>query len=252
MGDGKRHLGKPDRDRRAALAAGLGLTAALGLGALALGGAAAPLQASDDISSTPFLTSPLDGDGAKGLSPDQVATITRLETYLNELSTVRSRFVQISSQGTFAEGELYLQRPGRVRFQYDDPHPVLLIADGHSFLYYDRELKNATFIPLEDSPLWFLIQERVSLTDEIDIVSIVEQDATITLSVRSQEADDQGEVTLVFADQPIELRKWVMTDLEGRSIQVALVQPQFEVPIDRAVFEYGDLDVYGLKRGPRR
>ena len=237
---------------RAGLARALGLCAALVLAVTVLAG---PARAADDedIANTPFKTSPLSqSDGPIGLSPDQVATITRLEAYLNELSTVRSRFVQISSQGTFAEGDLYLMRPGRVRFQYDDPHPVLLIADGHSFLYYDRDLKNATFIPLEDSPLWFLIKERVSLTDAIDIVGIVEQDATISLTVRGQSQSDQGEVTLVFADQPIELRKWVMTDLEGRSIQVALIQPEFDLPIDREIFEYDDLDVYGLKRGPQR
>lgn len=236
------------RNQRRRFGAALAVAAALGLAAVST-----PLRAADDISDTPFLTSPLsESEGGKGLSPDQVATITRLEAYLNELSTVQSRFVQISSQGTFAEGELFLSRPGRVRFQYDDPHPVLLIADGHSFLYYDRELKNATFIPLEDSPLWFLIRERVSLTDQIDIVGIVEQDATISLTVRSQSLDDLGEVTLVFSDQPIELRKWVMTDVQGQSIQVALIQPEFQVPIDREIFEYGDLDVYGLRRGPQR
>ena len=234
---------------QATWAYGFGMAVAITLAALAM-----PVKADDEITGTnSFLTSPLDESKSPiGLSPDQVATITRLEKYLNELSTVHSRFVQISSQGSFAEGELFLQRPGRVRFQYDDPHPVLLIADGHSFLYYDRELKNATFIPLEDSPLWFLIRERVSLTDKIDIVGLLEQDATISVTVRSHTAQDRGEVTLVFSDQPVELRKWVMTDVEGRSIQVALVQPEFQVPIDREVFEYDDLDVYGLSRGPRR
>ena len=210
-----------------------------------------PSAAQDDALGNPgFITAPMEKeDRIVRLSPDQVATITRLEAYLNELSTVKSRFVQISTRGNFAEGDLFLSRPGRIRFEYDPPHPVLLIADGHSFLYYDRDLKNATFIPMEDSPLWFLIQDQVSLTNEIDIVSIIEQDATIALTLKGESMEDVGEVTLVFSDEPVSLRKWVMTDAEGTVVQVALIEPEFSVPIENNVFSYRDLDVYGLDRG---
>ena len=232
------------------------LTALLAAGLLAaplLGLTAGPTRAANDdaLGAPQFMTAPMENeDRITRLSPDQVATITRLEAYLNDISTVKSRFVQISTRGNFAEGDLFLSRPGRIRFEYDPPHPVMLISDGHSFLYYDRDLKNATFIPMEDSPLWFLIQDRVSLTDEIDIVSIIEQDATIALTLRGESMEDVGEVTLVFSDEPISLRKWVMTDAEGTTVQVALIEPEFAVPIAKKVFSYADLDVYGLERGP--
>ena len=231
----------------------IGAGAAALAAVLAFAVPSAPGRAADEIAPQNFMTAPMQNeDSIARLSPDQVATITRLEAYLNDLSTVKSRFVQISTRGNFAEGDLYLSRPGRIRFEYDPPHPVLLISDGHSFLYYDREMKNATFIPMEDSPLWFLIQERVSLTDEIDIVSMIEEDATITVTLRGESMEDVGEVTLVFSDQPIELRKWIVTDAEGITIQIALIEPSFAVPIDREVFQYDDLDVYGLRGGPTR
>ena len=165
---------------------------------------------------------------------------------------MKSRFVQSSSRGNFAEGDIYLQRPGKVRFEYDPPHPVLLIADGNSFLYYDKDLKNATFIPMDSSPLWFLIRDRVSLTNEIDIIDLTEEGSTISITVRGKKSGELGQVTLVFSDKPVELKKWMMTDAEGTAIQVALIEPQFSVPIDQKVFDYGDLDVYGMGRGPTR
>ncbi len=226
------------------------LTAAVALAAIvAVGPTPRDARAADPIGEG-FLAAPIDEEDAvqEGrLSPDNIATVTRIEDYLNDMSSVRARFLQISLQGNYAEGELYLERPGKLRFEYDPPHPVLLIADGSSFLYYDKELKNATFIPLEDSPLWFLIRAQVSLTDDLEITRIIEEDSTITLTLRGEATGDLGEVTLVFADQPMELKKWIVTDAEGISIQVALIEPQFQVQIDETVFDYGDLDVYGFR-----
>ena len=235
--------------RLASVAAALAL--AVGLAGWAAPGAA---QSDDASLGEGFLAAPVDDDGQvqEGrLSPDSIATVTRLEAYLNQISTVRARFVQISTNGNFAEGDLYLERPGRVRFEYDDPHPVLLVSDGNQFLYYDKELKNATFIPLEDSPLWFLIREKVSLTDAVEITRLIEENATITLTVTGEGTGDLGDVTLIFADRPLELKKWVVTDADGLSIQVALIAPEFSVAIDEEIFEYDDLDVYGFRNRER-
>src|SRR3546814_7064037 len=82
------------------------------------------------------------------LSPDDVAAVARVERYLNDIQTLQGRFVQVSSNGAYAEGDIYLDRPGHLRFDYDPPSPVLIIANGLSLLYYDEELKEATFLPL--------------------------------------------------------------------------------------------------------
>ena len=74
-----------------------------------------------------FLTAPLTGSGSAAdqtLSPDDISTIVRVEDYLNQLDSMRSRFVQLSSEGDYAEGQLHVNRPGLLRFEYDPPHPV--------------------------------------------------------------------------------------------------------------------------------
>ncbi|GAB4359902.1 MAG: outer membrane lipoprotein carrier protein LolA [Kiloniellaceae bacterium] len=186
------------------------------------------------------------------LSPDEVATVTRIEHYLNDIKTMQARFVQVSSNGAYAEGDLYLDRPGHLRFDYDPPTPVLIIANGLSLLYYDKELKQATFLPLWETPLWFLIREEVRLDDNVDIVAIEEALGTLRVTLRDPEAPDGGEVTLIFADEPLTLKKWELTDPQGVQTQVSLVNPVYGVEVDQTLFEYGDLEVYRGSNNPDR
>ena len=80
-------------------------------------------------------------NGLDGLSPDEVSIVRRIEDYLNDLKSVSARFIQISSNGSLAEGDVNIQRPGRMRFEYDEPVPIVMIANGVTLLYFDKKLK---------------------------------------------------------------------------------------------------------------
>ncbi|MGF1610483.1 MAG: outer membrane lipoprotein carrier protein LolA [Kiloniellales bacterium] len=208
--------------------------------------------ASDEIGDEGFLAAPLEDGGveARSLSPDEIALLTRIENYLNDFSTVQGRFVQLSSEGSFAEGTVYLQRPGKMRFEYDPPTPVLLIANGHNLLYYDKELKSATIVPLDETPLWFLMQPTISFEDRIVVTDINEELSTVGVTVQPDDEDGPaGAVTLIFSERPMSLRKWVVTDAQGVTIQVSLLDPRFDVPLEDKLFSYSDLDVFGTERG---
>ncbi|MDH3474767.1 MAG: outer membrane lipoprotein carrier protein LolA [Rhodospirillales bacterium] len=200
----------------------------LGLCALPLAGGLAPAQAA--------------------LKPEEEQAVRKAERYLNRISTLRSRFVQISSNGAYAEGEVVVRRPGRLRFEYDPPHPVLLIADGTNLLYYDKELKQASFIPLWETPLWFLIRKKVELSDNVEVTQIRRATGTLRMTLQESGGGDAGAVTLVFSDRPFALRKWEVIDAQGVTTQVALINPQFDIEVDDDVFDYGDLDTHGLQR----
>jgi outer membrane lipoprotein-sorting protein len=177
------------------------------------------------------------------LSPDDSATISRVERYLNGLSSVHARFVQVSTNGSFAEGEVHIKRPGKMRFQYDDPHPALLIANGLTLLYYDRELKQATFLPLWETPLWFLIREKVELTKDIKIVDVVQKTGTLAMVLQNDENGDTGQITLTFSDKPLRLHKWEVIDGQGIVTQVSLFNAEYDIPIEKSLFEYDDLEI---------
>ena len=184
------------------------------------------------------------------LSDTDEANVERALRYLNGISTLRARFVQVSSNGTYAEGEVLLQRPGKMRFEYDPPVPALLIANGLSLLYYDRELKEASFLPLWETPLWFLIREEVRLSDDMRIETVEQARGLLRVALRDAGNPDIGEVTLIFEDLPLALRKWQVVDAQGVLTEVALVNPRFGVEIDPAAFEYSDLEFNtpGLER----
>ena len=186
------------------------------------------------------------------LDSEESKAVEKAQRYLNGISTLQSRFVQISSNGAYAEGEVFIRRPGRMRFEYDPPHPVLLIADGVNLLYYDKQLKQASFIPLWETPLWFLIRKKVDLADKVEVSQVNQEAGVLRLTLEEKGAGENGRVTLVFSDHPFALRKWEVVDAQGVTTQVALVNPQFGVAIDKDLFDYGDLDVYGLQGDQER
>ena len=190
--------------------------------------------------------------GLAALSPDDAAAVQRAVRYLNDLSTLRARFVQISSNGTYAEGEVIISRPGRLRFEYDPPNPVLLIADGLNFLFYDRELKQATFLPLWETPLWFLIRKKVQLSDDLQVTAVERGKGVLKLTLSDKDSADSGSMTLIFSDAPLSLRKWEIVDAQGISTQVSLINPEFGVPIDSAAFDYDDLEIQRGRQRPDR
>jgi len=173
--------------------------------------------------------------------------VLQAERYLNRITTMRARFVQVASNGSYAEGLVTMHRPGRLRFEYDPPHPVLLIADGVNLLYYDKELKQATFIPLWQTPLWFLLRKKVELGGDVRVSDIARADGALRMTVQEGDESESGAVTLVFSDRPFALRKWEVIDAQGISTTVSLLNPAFDVKVKDELFEYRDLDLYGLK-----
>ena len=197
---------------------------------------------------------PLPAQGAENetaepsLSPDDVANVIRVERYLNTLDTIQARFVQISSDGNYAEGEVQVSRPDNLRFDYDPPATALLIATGSTLLFYDKELKQASFIPLWETPLWFLAGEQVKFEDDLEILGVEEGLGTISIKLRQSDSPETGTLTLIFSDKPLALRKWEVLDQQGVLTQVSLINPEFGGNIDAELFEYDDLEI---NRGQR-
>lgn len=171
------------------------------------------------------------------LSEQDRVDLARIERYLTDIRTLQSRFLQVSSVGVPVEGDLYLNRPGKMRFEYDPPYPAMLMADGLVLLYYDKELKEETYLPLWETPLWFLLRDEVVLDDSVRIVALERGPAVLRVTVEQNEETPQGRVTLVFADQPLTLKKWIVTDAQGVTTEVALIAPRVGVEIDDDIFD---------------
>ena len=184
---------------------------------------------------------------AEPLTAEGRADLARAEDYLNQIGTVRGRFVQITSTGHFSEGDIYLRRPGELRFEYDDPVPLLLISDGHTMVMYDKSIESASQIPLSQSPLWFLTRDPINFSDTVDVLAVERGQGALLVSMLGESALGRAQVDLLFSDSPLELRRWTVVDQEGYIIQVSLVDTQFDVALDDSLFEYRNLPNLGLE-----
>lgn len=172
------------------------------------------------------------------LTTEQKALVTRIEAFVNAITTVEARFVQMSSSGGYARGTLYLQRPGRMRFEYEPPVPYLLVSDGTFFIYVDKELEQVTYLPLSQTPAHLLLRKDFSLSDGLILTGFKEEGSVVRLEVADADEPDLGRVTLTFNREPLTLKSWTVLDPQAQRIQVTLVDPRYGMKLDRSLFVY--------------
>jgi outer membrane lipoprotein-sorting protein len=132
-------------------------------------------------------------------------------------------------------------RPGRMRFEYDPPEPLLLVASDGQFLHYDKELRQPSIVPVSSTPLGFLLRPRISLTSgDLEIIGLERGGGLLRVGMRRREAPAEGSLTLVFAEEPMELRQWVVVDAQGQQTRVTLTEVQTGVRFDPLIFTFND------------
>lgn len=168
----------------------------------------------------------------------EAAELARLEDYLNRLRTVESRFIQVASDGSYSEGILYLARPGRMRIDYDPPIPIEIVANRGSIVYHDKKLEQVSYVDVDSTPAGFLLGDSVSFAGKTRLVGYERAANAIRVSLVRAEDPEAGNLTLVFADQPLELKKWVVVDAQGIATTVSLLATRFGIPLDSKLFEF--------------
>lgn len=177
---------------------------------------------------------------APALSARDRADIQRVEAYLNGLTTLRARFIQIAQNGATAQGTALIWRPGRMRFDYDPPEPLLLIANAGQFMHYDKELRQPSIVPVGSTPLGILLRERITLAGDVTVAGVQREQGLLRVTIFRTGNAAEGRLTLVFAQEPLELRQWLVVDGQGRTTRVTLSAIETGVRLDRAAFDFND------------
>jgi len=173
------------------------------------------------------------------LTTAEQSETARIEQYLNRMSTVKARFQQQSSNGGQASGTFYLQRPGRLRIDYDKPSHLQIYASAGLLIYVDTELEESTYVPLSRTPAGLLVQENIRLIGGDVTVTQVEKGQQVTrLQLVQTKEPDAGSVTLTFSDKPLELRQWSIVDPQGKKTTVSLSDVRTGQPIDPKLFVF--------------
>jgi len=153
----------------------------------------------------------------------QRALLDRISNYLSSAQTMMGKFVQVGPDGGRTEGTFYMQKPGRVRFQYNPPSPIDIISDGSSVVVRDRKLATQDLYPLSQTPLRYLLAERINLLRDTDVVSVSADDSFATVVIEQKQLFvGTDRLMIMFDAKDLTLKQWTVTDPQGFDTTVAV------------------------------
>lgn len=177
---------------------------------------------------------------AQALPERDRAAVAQAEAWLNRLGSLKARFRQLAQNGAVAEGTAWIVRPGRMRFEYDPPEPLLLVADGGQFLMYDRELRAPTTLLVSRTPLGILLRREVRLSGDVTVTGMERSGGFLRVTMFRTSEPNEGRLTLVFNPDPIELRQWAVTDAQRRETRVTLSRIETGLRFPAGLFQFND------------
>jgi outer membrane lipoprotein-sorting protein len=169
-----------------------------------------------------FLDKALSGQ-ASAFDGKQRAMLDRISLYLSSVQTMVGKFVQIGPDGGRTEGMFYIQKPGKVRFEYNPPTPIDIIADGSSVVVRDRNLATQDLYPLSQTPLRYLLADHIDLQRDTDVVSVSADDTFITVVIQERQlVIGTSRLMMMFDAKDATLKQWTVTDPQGLDTTVAV------------------------------
>jgi outer membrane lipoprotein-sorting protein len=173
--------------------------------------------------SLPFFGQGPASDKATAFDAKQRALLDKVSLYLTSVQTMVGKFVQVGPDGGRTEGTFYLQKPGRVRFEYNPPSPIELIADGSSVVVRDRDLATQDLYPLSQTPLRYLLADRIDLLHDTDVISVSADDTFVTVVIEEKQlAIGTSRLMIMFDAKDLTLKQWTVTDPQGLDTTVAV------------------------------
>jgi len=154
-----------------------------------------------------------------GLSDEAVAA--QALSHIENLTTLTGDFVQTAPSGAVVTGKVYLRRPGQIRFDYDDPSPITIVATGGLVYVENSDLETTDSYPLKKTPLRFLLSKKIDIGDAT-LKSVERRPETVAVTYASSEEDTEGEITLVFSAPDFSIEQWAVRDPKGGVTVVAL------------------------------
>jgi outer membrane lipoprotein-sorting protein len=153
----------------------------------------------------------------------QRALVDRVSTYLSSVQTLTGDFVQIGPDGGRTVGKFYLQKPGRVRFEYDAPSAIDVVADGSSVVVRDRKLATQDLYPLSQTPLRYLLADQIDLTRDTTVIGVSQDSNFISVTIEERHIlTGTHRLMLMLNAKDTQLRQWTVTDPQGYDTTVAI------------------------------
>jgi outer membrane lipoprotein-sorting protein len=181
------------------------------------------------------LPSPSQADGRK-LSAEEVRIVSSVNDYLNSFDNLEGYFVQTGPSGKFTSGRFFMSRPGRVRFEYEPPSPLRIVADGSWVSIENRKLKTSEHYPLRTTPLKIILGKNINLLKSADVTLAFRDENRITVTLHDHGIIDNGQITLVFQTEDMVLKEWIVIDAQGLQTRVSVSELVTGIQRSRKLF----------------
>jgi outer membrane lipoprotein-sorting protein len=153
----------------------------------------------------------------------QRAQVDKISAYLTSVQQLVGNFVQVGPDGSRVKGEFYIQKPGKVRFEYDSSYPIEIVADGTAVVVRNSKLNTQDVYPLSQTPLRFLLSERIDLLKETNVVSVRADEMFVTIVIEEKHAVvGTSKLLLMVGAKDYQLKQWTVTDPQGYDTTVAV------------------------------
>lgn len=189
---------------------------------------------------------------AQGQTPGQAAGqpgAVEAEKYINSIRTLKARFVQSNPNGSVVQGTLYVRRPGRMRFEYDPPSQLKIVADGSQVTMWDIANKDFGQWPIGWTAASFLVKESLSLTGDLQVEKSERSDGMLHLTLSQAKKPQEGKVVVRLAENPMVLRGWTIIDNRGNHVSVSLQDVQAGMQLADSLFKFDGPDASIIRRG---
>lgn len=180
------------------------------------------------------------GVNAPGFSPVSQAhaasdAAQKIADHFSSVRTMAGEFVQFGPKGEQTGGKFYIQRPGKIRFNYEKPASFRVIADGKSVIIMNTKLKTADVYPLSKTPLKLLLDDRIDLSNK-KVQKVTEDEDLTTIVLADKSVFGNSRITMMFDPKTYELRQWTVTDAQGKDTTVMIFNVQNDVKLDPKFF----------------
>jgi outer membrane lipoprotein-sorting protein len=170
------------------------------------------------------------------LTAEQQQSVNKISDYINSFQTLKSDFTQISPKGTASRGVLMISKPGKLRFEYAAPNPLLIVSDGRWLTIKDRVREKGDQFPLSATPLRLVVSPKIDLLAETNVVAFESKDGITSVSLADRKDNLGGYITMIYDEAHNQLQQWVIVDGKGRQTTVQLANIETGGKFDPKLF----------------
>ncbi|HEY1637790.1 MAG TPA: outer-membrane lipoprotein carrier protein LolA [Rhizomicrobium sp.] len=169
-------------------------------------------------------------------SAQEKSDLDRLSTTLNAIHSLKAEFVQNDPNGAIEQGDVYIEKPGKMRFEYKPPSALTVVSDGIDVAVFNKKLNTTDRYPLSTTPLNLLLSDHVNLKGSAYVIGIDHKPGIIVVHARSNDRRVTGNIAIVFSDPGLELKQWTVVDAQGLATTVALHNIQTGIALQPELF----------------